>query len=218
MISASGLLFLAIIVLNLVSDKFGHETYSNLNSEIKLQSISNDPKKFKISVFLIVLEHICIIILAISLFIVFGQYNLILGVIWMISRIMEGLIQIYNKRDYWSLHDLAKKYSQISDLEKETLIESGRKILKSKNFNFSISQILFSIGTFAYSTLFAIYGVVPAIIGWFGIIASILYGLGNYIRFLKSGSNLIWNIGGLLVLLFEIILGVWLLFFSWIFP
>jgi uncharacterized membrane protein len=124
MISASGLLFLAIIVLNLVSDKFGHETYSNLNSEIKLQSISNDPKKFKISVFLIVLEHICIIILAISLFIVFGQYNLILGVIWMISRIMEGLIQIYNKRDYWSLHDLAKKYSQISDLEKETLIES----------------------------------------------------------------------------------------------
>jgi len=45
--------------------------------------------------------------------------------------------------------------------------------------SFTFAQILFSIGTLAYSILFVTYGVVPAIIGWFGIVASILYGFGN---------------------------------------
>jgi hypothetical protein len=71
---------------------------------------------------------------------------------------------------------------------------------------------LFSIGTLAYSILFVTYEVVPAIIGWFGIVACIPYGLGNGIILVKPNFKVLLYIGGLLILLFEIVLGGWLLF------
>jgi hypothetical protein len=165
-------------------------------------------------VILILLEHFSIVSLAITLLIAFGPYNIILGIIWCVSRIGEGSIQIYDKKNYWRLLDTALKYSNNSGVKKDALIDLGRSILKTKASRFAFAQILFSIGTFAYSLLFFIYGVIPIIIGWFGIIVSILYGIGNVIFQRKSNFKILWNIGGLLVLLFEIILGGWLLIFS----
>jgi len=209
-----GFLFLFIIITNLASERFGYETFSDLDSDAKLQKINNDPKKFRISFVLILIEHVSIIALAVMLFIAFSPYNIILAVVWTIFRIGEGLIQIYNKKDYWGLLNLARQYSGTIGAEKNALIELGRSVLKTKNSSFTFAQILFSIGTLAYSILFVTYGVVPDIIGWFGIVASILYGLGNGIQLVKPNFKALWNLGGLLILLFEIILGGWLLLYS----
>lgn len=214
----SGFFFLFIIITNLASSYFGYKTFGKWDLEAQLQEISKDQTKFKISVVLILIEHLSIISLAISLFIAFSPYNVILGIVWCISRIGEALIQIYDKKNYWGLLNLAIKYSGTSGAEKDVLIDSGNKILKIKDSIFSFAQILFSIGTFAYSVLFVTYGVLPVIIGWFGIIASILYGLGNGIFRIKPNFIVLWNIGGLLILIFEIILGGWLLWYSFIIP
>jgi hypothetical protein len=61
--------------------------------------------------------------------------------------------------------------------------------------------------------LFVTYGVVPAIIGWFGIVASILYGFGNIVFRINPNVKVMWGLGGLLILIFEVVLGGWLLFF-----
>ena len=97
-------------------------------------------------------------------------------------------------------------------LKKTRLRDSGRSILQTKNSTFTFTQILFSIGTLAYVILFVAYGVVPAIIGWFGLVASILYGFGNGIKLVKPNFKVLWNVGALLIWLFEIVLGGWLLF------
>jgi len=173
-----------------------------------------NPTKFKIGVVLILIEHFSIILLAVTLFIAFSPYNMILGIVWSISRIGEGLIQIYDKKNYWGLLNIARKYSDTDGTEKKELIYLGRSILKTKTSRFSFAQILFSIGTLAYSILFVTYRVVPIIIAWFGIVASVLYGLGNVIFRIKFNFKILWNIGGLLILLFELILGGWLLFFA----
>jgi hypothetical protein len=39
------------------------------------------------------MEHISIIALAVMLFIAFGSYNILLGIIWTICRVEEGVIQ-----------------------------------------------------------------------------------------------------------------------------
>lgn len=161
----SGFLFLFIIITNLASDRFGYETFSDLDSEDKLQKINNDPKKFRISFVLILIEHVSIIFLAVMLFIAFNPYNIMLAVVWVIVRVGEGLIQIYNKKDYWGLLNIAGKYSGTIGAEKNALIDLGRSILKTKNSIFTFAQILFSIGTLAYSILFVTYGVVPDIVG-----------------------------------------------------
>jgi len=209
----SGFLFLFIIITNLASERFGTKTFSDLYSDAKLQKINNDPKKFKISIVLMLIEHVSIISLAVMLFIAFNPYNIILAIVWAIFRIGEGLIQIYNKKSYWGLLNIARQYSGTSGAERDALIDAGRSILKTKNSTFTFAQILFSIGTLAYSILFVTYGVVPTIIGWFGIVASILYGFGNGITLVKSNFKILWNLGGLLILIFEVVLGGWLLIF-----
>ena len=210
----SGFLFLFIIITNIASGIFGYKTLGDVDSDAQLQKINNNPTKFKISIVLILIEHLSIISLAVTLFIAFSPYNIILGIVWCIFRIGEGLIQIYDKKNYWGLLNIAIKYPDTTGAEKDTLIDLGRSILKTKTSRFTFAQILFSIGTLAYSILFVTYGVVPTIIGWFGIIATILYGFGNGIILVKPDVKVLGNIGGLLILLFEVVLGGWLLFFS----
>jgi len=210
----SGFFFLFIIVTNILSNVFGYKTFGNIDTDVHLQTINKDPTKFKVSFGLIVIEHIGIIFLAIILFIAFGLYNIILGIIWCVSRIGEGSIQIYDKKNYWGILNIASVYSGSSGEEKDKLNKSARTIFKSKDNIFQYSQILFSIGTFSYSLVFIIYGIVPIFIGWLGLIASIIYGLGNVIYLRKQDIKVIWSLGGLIILLFELILGIWLLFFT----
>jgi hypothetical protein len=207
----SGFLFLFIIVTNITSHRFGYVTMNDLNSEAKLQEISRNPKAFKVSVALILTEHASIIALAVMLLLAFGTYSAILAVVWTVSRIGEGSVQIYYKKNYWGLLDIARQYPDSSGAEKSTLVDAGRRILETKDTVFKRTQILFSIGTLAYSILFVTYGVVPEIIGWLGIAAGTLYGFGNGMTLLRPDFKAVWNIGGLLVLIFEIILGGWLL-------
>ncbi len=96
--TVSGFLFLFIMITNIASERFGHEIFSDLDADAKLQKINNDPKKFKISIVLALIEHVSIISLAITLFIAFSPYNILLAFVWTIFRIGEGLIQIYNKK------------------------------------------------------------------------------------------------------------------------
>ncbi|MFX1507066.1 MAG: DUF4386 family protein [Promethearchaeota archaeon] len=214
-IQLSGFLFLLIIITLIICDLLGHGTVDDLNSEAKLQRIDDDPKKFKISFVLLIIEHVVIIILALTLFIAFSPFNIILGIIWVISRGMEGLLNIYGKKDYWGLHDIARQYSEASSTEKAELVDLGHSTLETKNSLFAFTQILFSIGTLAYSLLFVIYETaVPEIVGWFGIVAGTIYGLGNGVQLVKPNFKALWQAGGLLVLIFELMLGGWLFLFS----
>ncbi|MHA3962334.1 MAG: DUF4386 domain-containing protein [Candidatus Thorarchaeota archaeon SMTZ1-45] len=214
-VEISGFLFLLIIlVLVIASSRYGYEIFSELDSDAKLQEISEDPKKFRTGTLLVVIEHVIIITLAVSLFIAFNQYNLMLGIIWVCARSGEGLIQLNRKRDYWGLLNIATQYSGASGAEKDALSDSALAILKSKNSTFSFAQILFSIGTLAYSIVFVVYETFPklTIIGWFGIVASVIYGFGNGAKRVRPNFNALWNLGGLLIWIFELVLGFWLLY------
>ena len=212
-VSLSGFLFLFIIITLITSERFGYSVISDLDSDTKLQEINKDPKRFKIGTVLAFIEHGTIIALAIMLFIAFNPYNMKLAVIWTISRITEGLINFYNEKNYWGLLNIARQYSSNSGTEKESVSELGRSILKSKTSVFAFAQILFSIGTLSYSILFATSETVPvpALIGWFGIVASILYGFANGIIIVKPEKAKKFFVVGLIILIFELVLGGWLL-------
>lgn len=210
----AGFFFLFIIITLIISEKFGYSVISDLDSDTKLQEINKDPKKFKIGTMLALIEHGTIIALALMLFLAFNPYNISLAVIWTISRITEGLIDFYNEKNYWGLLNVARQYASSVGAEKKSLGELGRSILKTKNSVFAFAQILFSIGTLSYSILFATSEAVsvPAVIGWFGIVASILYGFGSGIILVKPSKTMKVFRVGLLILIFELVLGGWLLF------
>ncbi len=208
---SSGFLFLFIIITNIASNRFGYETFSSLDPDIKLKKISKDPKKFKIGTTLILLEHIGIISLAIMLFLTFNSYSLLLAVVWTVSRITEGLMQIINKKSYWDLINISREYVEANGTEKKSLRDLTYRILKTKNSVFTFAQILFSVGTISYSILFVTSGVVPELVGWFGIVASLIYGFGSGLKLARTNIKAVWSLGGLLILIFELTLGVWLI-------
>jgi hypothetical protein len=217
----SGFLFLFILVLYLiVLPALGYKVeIGDIDSE--LQKINNDAKKFQISIGLALVHNAIVITLTIMLFIVFSPYNIILGIVWTISRIGEGLILIYNDKNYGGLLNIAKKYSGTSGAEKTSLSDLVRIITDKKSSTFNFAMIFWSIGTFAFSIVLVTSGVVPPFIGVLGIVASISVGFFDGIKLLKltfKGYETLSAIGGLVAVLFEIILGGWLLFYSVIIP
>ena len=163
---------------------------------------------------LALIEHGSVIALAIMLFIVFSPYNLVLGIVCIIFRIGEGLIQYINEPNYWGLLKIARQYSGTSGAEKNSLSDLAHSIFKTKDSRFKFAMICWSIGTLAFSIVLVTSEVVPQIIGWLGIVASILVGFGNGIKLVKPNFQDFTAIGGLTAILFEIIIGGWLLFSS----
>jgi len=211
----SGFLFLFILVLNLAMGALGYlMEKDDYDPDADLQKINKNPKKFQISIVLALIEHGSVIALTIMLFIAFSPYNLILGIVWTIFRIGEGLIQYINEPNYWRLIKIARQYSGTSSAEKNSLSDLARSIFKTKDSRFKLAMICWSIGTLAFSIVLVTSEVVPQIIGWLGIVASILVGFSTGIKLVKLNFKDFTAIGGLTAILFEIIIGGWLLFSS----
>jgi len=207
----SGFLFLFILFLNLVMGVFGYLMEKDeYEPNADLKKINKNPKKFQIGITLALIEHSCVIALTILLFIAFSSYNIMLGIILIIFRTGEGLIQFYNEPFYWKLINIAKRYSSASGAEKKSLSDSASIIFKGKDIRFKYAMICWSIGTLAFSIVLVISDVVPPIIGWLGIIASILIGFGDGLKLIKPKVKYT-EIGALSAILFEIIIGGWLL-------
>ena len=208
----SGFLFLFILVLNLVMAALGYlMEKGDYDPDADLQKIGNDPKRFQTSIVLALIEHGSVIALAIMLFIIFSPYNLIPGIVCVIFRIGEGLIQYINEPNYWKLISIASQYSDTSGAERNSLSELARSIFTTKDTRFKFAMMCWSIGTLAYSIVIATSEALPQIIGWLGIGASILIGFSTGIRLAKPTAKDITAIGGLTATLFEIIIGGWLL-------
>ena len=211
----SGFLFLFILVLNLAMGALGYlMEKDDYDPDSDIKKINKNPKKFKISIILALIEHGSVIALTILLFIAFSPYNLLLGFVWLIFRTGEGLIQFINEPNYWKLINIARQYSGTSGAEKDSLSDLARSIFKTKDYRFKFAMMCWSIGTLAFSIVLATSGVVPELIGWLGIVASILVGLWNAIKIAKLNSKNFSPIGGMAAILFEVIIGGWLLFSS----
>ena len=211
----SGFLFLFILVLNLIMGALGYSMEKEkYDPDADLLKINKNPSKFKAGIGLALLEHFCVVALTLMLFIAFSPYNLVLGIVLLIFRMGEGLIQFYNEPNYWGLIKIARRYSLASGAEKTSLVNSARTVFKAKDTRFKIAMVCWSIGTFAFSLVLINLVVIPDIIGWLGIVASILVGFSTGIKLAKPNSKDFTAIGGLTAILFEIIIGGWLLLFS----
>ncbi|MDH5779264.1 MAG: DUF4386 domain-containing protein [Candidatus Bathyarchaeota archaeon] len=209
----SGFLFLFILVLNLAMGALGYlMEKDDYDPDADLQKINKNPKRFQISIVLALIEHGSVIALTILLFIAFSPYNMILGIVWTTFRTGEGLIQFYNEPNYWELINIARQYSGTGGAEKTSLSDLARTIFKRKDTRFKFAMICWSIGTLAYSIVLVTNEAVPAIIGWLGIVASILVGIGTGMKLVKPNVKDFTSIGGLSAILFEVVIGGWLLF------
>ena len=202
----AGFLFLFILVLNVAMGAFGYlMEKDDYDPEADLKKINKNPKKFKIGIGLALVEHGCVILLTILLFIISSSYIILLGIILLIFRIGEGLIQYINEPNYWKLINIAKQYSDSNGAEKNSLSDSAHTLFKTKDIRFKFAMICWSIGTLAFSIIIVTSDIIPQIIGWLGIVSGILVGFGTGIKLVKPNFKG-EIIGALFAMLFEIII------------
>jgi hypothetical protein len=210
----SGFLFLSILVLYFTKLALGNGDYAEVDPDAELQKINNHPKRIRVSIVVAFIHHICVVTLPIMLFIAFSSYSLILGIVWTIFRIGEGLILIYNERSYWGLLKVASQYAISNGAERNSLSDLAHITFQTKFSRFSFAMIFWSIGTLAFSIMLVATGVVPVVIGLLGIVAGISVGFHNGIFLAKNTTFAALSaVGGLSAILFEVIIGVRLLFY-----
>ncbi|GAI99864.1 unnamed protein product, partial [marine sediment metagenome] len=188
------------------------------DSAAQLQKINNNPKKFQIGMVFSLIAHLSVITLPILLFVVFSPYNIILGIVWMIFRIGEGSILIYNDKNYWGLINKAKRYSVTNGAEQNSISDLALTILKTRDKRWDFTQFLWGLGTLTFSIMLVTYGAVTPFIGWLGIGAGIFGVFYNGIKFVKINLKktilkVFIIIGSLFGILFEVLIGGLLLFF-----
>jgi len=220
-VRASGFLFLSILATLAASIAFGNMVeVGDDDLDNRLERINKDPKRFQLNIAFGHIEGVRIIALVIMLFIAFSSYNMILAVVWTTCRVGEGLILIYSGINYRGLLNIAGKYSVTTGPERNALKDAGLAILQTRSSRWTMATTLMGIGTLAYSILFVAYGLAPSIIGWLGIVVGILLVFDNGTKLVKPDfkaskfSGILDLFGGLGVILFEVIIGGWLLFFS----
>jgi len=217
MISASfamklcGFFYIFILATNAASVGLGNRI-DETDSVSKFLSILEDPDRYRRSVFVALGSHLGIVMISGALFMAFGSYNRQLALIGSISRVGEALVMIYGEVTVLRLIDLAREYVSVNS-NKETLRLVGDQILRTKNTGVDLGLLLLSIGAIAYCFLFVQSGAVPSRIAWLGLAAGVISVIGIVIKFASRFSS-IAIIGMVLMMVFEVVFGVWLLFFS----
>jgi len=157
-------------------------------------------------------SHLGIVAITGTLFMAFSSYNTQLALIGSVSRLGEALAMIYGEVTVLRLIDLARKYT-LPTSNKESLRLLGDHILRTKNTGVDLGLLLLSIGAIAYCISFIRYGAITSVIAWLGFAAGIISAVGILIKF-ASGFGALAVIGMVLMMVFEVIFGGWLLLFS----
>ena len=206
-----GFLYMFILVTNAASVGLGNRN-NETDSASKLPTISENPGRYRMSVIIAIISHLGIVTITGMLFLAFSSYNRQLALIGSSFRLGEALVMIYNEISVLRLLDLAKEYA-LTDSNKESLRLLGDHILQIKNTRVDLGLLLLSIGALVYCILFVQSGSIPSMIAWLGLAAGIISAIGILVKF-ASGFGTVAVIGMLSMMVFEIVFGGWLLFFS----
>ena len=206
-----GFLYIFILVTSAVSAGLGNRN-DERDSGLKFPILAENPGQYRNSVYVGIISHLGILVISGMLFLAFSSYDRSLAMIGSLFRLGEGLILIFNEVSVLRLLDMAKEYV-LTDSSKASLRMLGDQILHTKNTRFMVGLLFLSIGALAYGILFIQNGAIPSIIAWLGLAAGTISSIGILITF-ATGFELIYSIGLVSMMVFEVVFGGWLLIYS----
>jgi hypothetical protein len=206
-----GFLYIFILITNAASVGLGDKT-GETDSAAMLATISENPDRFRVGVVVAIASHVGIVAIAGTLFVAFSPFNRRLALIGSVSRLGEALAMIYGELTVLRLIDLVGEYASAYS-NKESLLLLGGQILRIKNTGVDLGLLLLSIGVIAYGISFVQSGAVPSKIAWLSLAAGIVSAIGISIKFASDFSTFA-VVGMVLMMVFEVTFGGWLLFFS----
>ncbi len=204
-----GFLFLFILFTSILSKATAGTPLDSYNVSESFQNILGSSMKFRISIVLDLISHISIIALAGALYLAFSPYNQLLASIGTLWRVVEGTIIALSEISGLIFLAVAQQYVSALGSEKFTLESLGRVLIMVDDWGLKIGLIFLGVGSLFYAILFVTSGTVPRVLGWWGIISSVLAVGGILLSLINPNIKMV---GILIMIPYEIVLGIWLLF------
>ena len=206
----TGFLFLFILATSALSGGLTVELDPDQIANT-LRNIAEDPGKYRISIAFDLVSHMAIIAIASALYLTFNKYNRQLALFGTLWRVVEGVIMAFTELNNFVLLEVAQNFLSATGTKAVALETSAQSIILVSNLGVTIGLAFLVLGHLAYSILFVSSKAVPRPLSWLGVVASIIGIVGTLLGLVIPNLLFILTGGIIIVMLYEIVLGIWLL-------
>jgi hypothetical protein len=208
----TGFLFLFILATSALSGGLAVELNADPDQVTNtLRNIAEDPGKYRISITFDLVSHMAIIAIASALYLTFNKYNRQLALFGTLWRVVEGVIMAFTELNNFVLLEVAQDFLSATGTRAVTLETSAQSIILVSNLGVTIGLAFLVLGHLAYGILFVSSKAVPRPLSWLGVVASVIGIVGALLGLVIPNLLFILTGGIIIVMLYEIVLGIWLL-------
>jgi len=204
----AGFTFLFYIVVGIASMLLFSQATSGEVATEKLASIAQHVPQVRLTIVLGLLQAVCAIVLAVTLYAITRDQDSDLAMLALIFRVGEGLLGAISTRATLDLLWLGTSAGPKA-LDAATRQALGTYLLNGPDWN--MSAILFAMGSTLFSYLLLRGRTVPVPLAWIGVVASLLLVVGLPLQLAGVLSGPVTSYVWIPMVAFEVPLGFWLL-------
>ena len=204
----AGFTFLFYIVVGIASMLLFSQATSGEAVPAKLASIAQHVLQVRLTIVLGLLQAVCAIVLAVTLYAITRDQDSDLAMLALIFRVGEGLLGAISTRATLDLLWLGTSAGPKAP-DAATLQALGTYLLNGPDWN--MSAILFAMGSTLFSYLLLRGRTVPVPLAWIGVVASLLLVVGLPLQLAGVLSGPVTSYVWIPMVAFEVPLGFWLL-------
>ena len=204
----AGFTFLFYIVVGIASMLLFSQATSGEVATEKLASIAQHVPQVRLTIVLGLLQAVCAIVLAVTLYAITRDQDSDLAMLALIFRVGEGLLGAISTRATLDLLWLGTSAGPKAP-DAATLQALGTYLLNGPDWN--MSAILFAMGSTLFSYLLLRGRTVPVPLAWIGVVASLLLVVSLPLQLAGVLSGPVTPYVWIPMLAFEVPLGFWLL-------
>ena len=204
-----GFLFLFILLTSAVSQALAASAIDPTDVLSSLNNVAENDRKFRLSIVVDLVSHVSIVALAAMLYLVFSPFNQTLALVGTFWRVAEGTILALNEVNNLVLIELSQKSVSATGAQAVALESMGSMLMSTERWGMKIGLVFLLLGMLMYTILFVSSGAVPLVLGWSGVIACILAIVGVLLTLINPNISMISFAP---YILYEVVLGFWLIF------
>ena len=204
----AGFTFLFYIAAGILSLVLFSQATGGQEINAKLASIAQHVLQLRLTIVLGLLQAVCAIVLAVTLYAITRDQDSDLAMLALIFRVGEGLLNAVSTRDTLELLWLGTSAGPKAP-DAVTLQVLGKYLLDRPDWN--MSAILFAMGSTLFSYLFLRGRTIPVPMAWLGVVASVLLGVGLPLQLAGFLRGPVTSYMWIPMAAFEVPLGFWLL-------
>jgi hypothetical protein len=204
----AGFTFLFYIAAGILSLVLFSQATGGQEIAAKLASIAQHALQLRLTIILGLLQAVCAIVLAVTLYAITRDQDSDLAMLALIFRVGEGLLNAVSTRDTLELLWIGTSAGPKAP-DAVTLQVLGKYLLDGPDW--IMSAILFAMGSTVFSYLFLRGRTIPVPMAWLGVVASVLLAMGLPLQLAGFLRGPVTSYMWLPMAAFEVPLGFWLL-------